>query len=89
MEFMMLKRIKTTTVAGLAAIGLTLTLGTAAQANSFNQSNTSAQAQHKTVKSNVRRGNSRRHRGNNNDQIIGGVVGAVAGGLIGLSLIHI
>ena len=77
----MLKRIKTTTVAGIAALGLTLTMGTTAQANTHNQFNASAQAQHKTVKSNSRNVNSRRS--NNNDQVIGGVVGALAGGLIG------
>lgn len=76
----MLKTLKTTTLAGLAALTLTSTLSLQAHAQSsaqFNEAFISA-PQHFDTRRTVRRSSS-----NANDQVVGGLIGAVAGGVIG------
>jgi len=78
----MFKTLKTTTLAGLAALTLTSTLSLEAHAQSsaqFNEAFLSAPQQFDTRRT-VRRSSSS---SNTNDQLVGGLIGAVAGGVIG------
>lgn len=68
----MLKLVRTAAMTSLAALSLTATLGGVAHAKSAPQFQT---AQASSLNANRNR--------NNNDQVLGGVVGAVAGGVIG------
>ena len=75
MEFMMLKLLKTAAVTSLAAFSMTAALGEMAYAQSSSQFD--------TARSNAQFSNSDRRSRDNGDQVLGGVVGALAGGVIG------
>ena len=71
----MLKLLKTAAVTSLAAFSMTAALGEMAYAQSSSQFD--------TARSNAQFSNSDRRSRDNGDQVLGGVVGALAGGVIG------
>ena len=77
----MLKTVKTTALAGLAALTLTSTLSLQAHAQSSPQFNDAFRPTQQNF-------NNRQtlRRGNNNNTVVGGLIGAVAGGVIGSQL---
>jgi len=79
-EFNMLKMIKTTTLTTLAALTLAAGISTQANAQSANLISGATVVQSTQFNSTNRIQN---RRSNNNDQLAGGAIGAVAGGLIG------